>query len=132
MRDLGNGFAVQWDDDGEYLVFLREDDVKDLETAWDLAITKWENCAELGIPDGGGATCGLCLYQEYLGNLDCKNCLITIAGHEGCRRTPYGDYGRAIVIHGPGSPKAKAAAREELEFLRSVRQKFTQEGDHDE
>ena len=86
------------------------------------AIEKWEGIASGKGVDRGVANCPLCrLFYRY-GCIDCPVALKS--GHSECRNTPYGTWCvEATARNGGGvaiTPRAKRAARAEVEFLKSL------------
>lgn len=67
----------------------------------------------------GASQCALC--QLFLYMRDCKGCPVAEkVNRSGCELTPYMDAVNALCAHGHDSPEFKAAAKVELEFLRSL------------
>jgi hypothetical protein len=91
--------------------------------AWDITLAKWKYLQHLfakghAVHDGGGSTCGLCMYYANSSG-DCGQCPIATAGHAYCRGTPYG-----LFIHSRQRVGLDAATNDidnEIAFLYQVR-----------
>jgi len=122
--------------DGRYVIFpvhafpewtdSPEDDHWALEASiakWQFVVSNLENPKQLrghALNDGGTATCGLCLLDDYR-TADlmewCTTCAIyKVTGLRGCGNTPYDEY---CVAN--NNEDALEAARAELAFLKSLR-----------
>jgi hypothetical protein len=92
--------------------------------AWDWTILKWKwllvSCSRGRlVSDGGRQTCGLCALYFFGHEDECEDCPIKLAGHPGCRGTPYRDY--QVAVKSGDLTLARQAASREIEFLRSIR-----------
>ena len=94
------------------------------------SIAHWERMAELGSASGErpiGKHCALCRvhaipYQASATDAVCVGCPVYAkTGVKACERTPYIVADIACFEYGMDSPIFKAAAREEIEFLKSLR-----------
>lgn len=88
------------------------------------SIKKWEAIVAGTGTDEGPQNCPLCIL--FLTRWPakppfCVGCPVReITGVSGCEGTPYDDYEKAEAEFGAGSDECKSAAKQELEFLRSL------------
>ena len=109
-----------------YLEFVG-DVPKNEEEAWEITLSKWELLAQeerpIKVHDGGTNTCGLCyLYRGWHSpdGSTCERCPIYLhTGKIECQGTPYMRY----KDRGLSPKEAHEIAKEELDFLRSIKKK---------
>ncbi len=91
---------------------------KETLTALDGAIEKWGGVAEGKVQDKGADNCPLCeLFFDYC----CVGCpVMERTGKDGCRGTPYYKFTDLAPTGWARGKRAKAAARQEVEFLKSL------------
>lgn len=78
----------------------------------EVAIQKWQDIVDGKGEDNDSKNCALCYTAE-----DCEDCPVVTrgGGMSGCDGTPY-------VKYDPGDENAREMAKEELEFLKSLRE----------
>ena len=87
------------------------------------AIVHWERMHDLGSASREAPTATACaLCQKFLGISEvCKKCpVMEKTGFIRCLNTPYRRAVRMYQLYGIGSPEFKAAAQDEINFLKSL------------